>query len=112
MGLTKSIVQHLTKNLSVSSLAMVMVVYCHSSPVPMKTEYVIGGWYAGDWQLLYTKWKPIFETHLTETVGRLYNPPISFKLVAVDQNEETLTEKMVKGGKIDFLCELLRLFLC
>ncbi len=96
----------IAKNLSVW-FSMILVVCCHSSSVSIKSEYVIGGWYAGDWKILYTKWKPIFETYLTETVGRLYDPSISFKLVAVDQNEETSTETMVKAGKIDFLCEWL-----
>ena len=92
-----------------SSLATFMAVCCYSNPVAMKTEYVIGGWYAGDWRTLHAQWKPIFETHLTETVGRRYDPPISFRLVAVDQNNETSVQNMIKAEKIDFLCECLDL---
>jgi hypothetical protein len=83
------------------------MICCHSSAVLMKTEYVVGGWGPGEWDSTYTKWKPIFETYLTETVGRHYDPPISFKLVAVDQTEESATLNMIKTGEIDFLCEKL-----
>ncbi len=88
------------------------IVYCQSSAAPMKSVYVIGGWGPADWDILYTKWQPIFEKHLTETVGRLYDPPISFKLVAVDLTEESGAQEMIKTGKIDFLCEWLDHFCC
>ena len=91
---------------------LAMIVYCEFSAVSMKTEYVIGGWGPAEWSILYTKWQPIFEIYLTETVGRHYDPPISFKLVAVDQTEESSTGEMISAGKIDFLCEWLDLFSC
>jgi hypothetical protein len=96
--------------LKASALFLAMIC-CHSSAVLMKTEYAIGGWGPGEWDILYTKWMPIFETYLTETVGRHYDPPISFKLVAVDQTEGSSTQNMIEEGKIDFLCEWLDLFL-
>ena len=91
-------------------VVLIMAVCGTSSSVPVKTEYVIGAWGPGKWDTNYREWKPIFETYLTESVGRLFDPPISFKLVAVDQSEETANQKMIRAGEIDFLCELLDLF--
>ena len=87
------------------------MICCHSSAVLMKTEYVIGGWGPGEWDMIYPKWKPIFETYLNEAVGHHYDPPISFKLVAVDQTEESSTMNMIASGKIDFLCKRIYIFL-
>ncbi len=88
---------------------LIMAACGTSSSVPVKTEYVIGAWGPGEWDTNYRKWEPIFETYLTENVGRLFDPPISFKLVAVDQSNETSNQEMIRAGKIDFLCELLDL---
>jgi hypothetical protein len=82
-----------------------LVMIMADSAMSMKTEYVIGGWGPDEWAVLHKKWQPIFETYLTETVGHHYDPPISFRLVAVDRNEETSTQEMIKAGQIDFLCE-------
>jgi hypothetical protein len=86
-------------------LAIMMAMYCQPSSALIKTEYVIGGWSAGDWEMTFNIWKPIFEIYLTKTVGPLYDPPISFKLVPVDQTKESSARQMIKEGKIDFLCE-------
>jgi hypothetical protein len=103
----------LVANLHFLGMVMVMMVkHSQSSSAFMKTEYVIGGWAPRDWNITFTIWEPIFETYLTETVGLLYDPPISFKLVPVDYTEESSFRKRIEAGeKIDFLCELLDFFL-
>jgi hypothetical protein len=84
---------------------LIIVVFGQSTSASMKTEYVIGAWGPGDWDVHSRQWKLIFETYLTESVGHLYDPPILFKLVAVDQSKESSTQEMIRAGKIDFLCE-------
>ena len=93
-------------------LATIMAMYCQPSSALIKTEYVIGGWGAGEWEFTFTNLKPIFETYLTETVGPLYDPPISFKLVPVDQTKESSARQMIKEWKLDFLCEWLGKSIC
>jgi hypothetical protein len=92
-------------------LVMTMVVHSQFSSAFMKSELIIGGWAPRDWNTTYKIWEPIFETYLTETVGQLIDPPISFKLVPVDYTEDLSFHKRIEAGeKIDFLCELLDIF--
>uniref|UniRef100_A0A7S0QGB5 Uncharacterized protein n=1 Tax=Cryptomonas curvata TaxID=233186 RepID=A0A7S0QGB5_9CRYP len=71
--------------------------------VPIKTEYVIGGWIPGDSKLFLKKWRPVLETYLTDSVGPLYDPPISFKLVDVDYSEDSTSQNRIKAGQVDFV---------
>ena len=83
----------------------VMALCCRITLASMKSEYVIGGWVPGETDIFLKLWKPVFETYLTESVGREFDPPISFHLMAVDQTKQSTTGEMVNAGKIDFLCE-------
>ncbi len=76
---------------------------CYSAPV--KREYVIGGWIWGNAGTFLKKWRPLFETYLTEVVGPLYNPLIAFNLVALDYTKESMYRKMIDRGLVDFVCK-------
>ena len=81
-----------------------MVCPSSSSSLP-KREYGIGGWIPGNAELLFKKWKPVFETYLAESVGRLYDPPISFKLIPADFTADATSEKLIRSGTVDFVCK-------
>jgi hypothetical protein len=93
--------------LSVYNLALLLFLSPSSALVLLKREYAIGIWSNGDPDVVLMRWKPIFETYLTETVGRSYDPPISFRLVTVDFSEDQTTEDLITSGAIDFLCKCL-----
>ncbi len=61
-------------------------------------------------ELLFKKWRPAFENYLTETVGRMYDPPISFRLVPADYTANETSENLVKSGAVDFMCECFLFF--
>ena len=69
-----------------------------------KTRYNIGGWIVGTPELLIKKWKPLLETYLTDEIGPLYDPPISFKLIPVDFEANFTSPKLIDEGVIDFIC--------
>ena len=66
---------------------------------------MIGGWIPGNADTFLKKWRPLLETYLTDVVGPLYNPPIAFKLLAIDYTEETSYQKMIEHGGLDFVCK-------
>ena len=73
--------------------------------IPDKQLYVVGGWSPGTAESFLVKWRPVLETYLTQEVGQLYNPPISFKLIPVDFDENSLSQYMIESGKVDFICK-------
>jgi hypothetical protein len=87
------------------AICMVLSVVCCSCSAPVKREYVIGGWIPGNGDTFLKKWRPLLEIYLTEVVGPLYNPPIAFKLVALDYTEETTYQKLIDRGLVDFVCK-------
>jgi hypothetical protein len=74
---------------------------------PQKTEYVIGGWIVGTPELLLKKWSPLLQTYLTDEIGPLYEPPISFKLIPVDYEANFTSPRLIEQGMLDFLCKLM-----
>ena len=76
-----------------------------AAPPPLKREYIIGGWAPGDIPLLMRRWAPVFQTHLTRSIGPLYDPPIAFKLIPVDYSKQTLAMDLIRDGQaLDFVC--------
>lgn len=73
--------------------------------VPEKTEYIVGGWIVGSPELLLEKWSPLLETYLTDEIGPLYNPPISFRLIPVDYQANFTSPTLIDQGVLDFICE-------
>ena len=83
---------------------------------PRKTQYLIGGWDPGDTvQDFMKRYQPIFQDYLTEQIGPLYNPPISFKLIPTDWpqlgNQTTTASVMIEQGQLDFTCKRMVRFL-
>ncbi len=78
-------------------------------PDPLsKREFLVGGWGPGDTAKNFLrKYTPIFQDYLTEHVGPLYNPPISFKLIPTDwgSDETTTSHVLIEQGKLDFTCK-------
>jgi hypothetical protein len=77
-------------------------------PAPDRTEFLVGGWGPGDTPKNFLRrYKPIFQDYLTQQIGGLYKPPISFKLVATDwgSDESTTSHLMVEQGQLDFVCK-------
>ncbi len=75
---------------------------------PGKTKFRIGGWGPGETEAKFlNRYKPIFQDYLTEVVGSLYNPPISFEFITTDWgSQETGTSHvMIEEGTIDFTCQ-------
>ena len=71
---------------------------------PLKRQYIIGGWIPGDANLLMKRWTPVLQTYLTQTIGPMYDPPISFKLIPVDYTKNTLATDSVRAGdQLDFV---------
>ena len=60
---------------------------------------------AGDEPSFLKTWKPIFEQYLTTAVGSLYEPPVTFSLVAADFKEEQSFARMITDGLLDFICK-------
>ncbi len=78
-------------------------------PMPSEiTKFRIGGWGPGEKEANFLeRYKPIFQDYLTEVVGPLYSPPISFEFITTDwSSDETKTSHiMIEEGTIDFTCE-------
>ena len=77
-------------------------------PAPDRTEFLVGGWGPGDTPKNFLRrYKPIFQDYLTQQIGSLYQPPISFKLIATDwgADESTTSHVMVENGELDFVCK-------
>ena len=72
--------------------------------------YTIGGWMAGDESTFLRLWRPIFEQYLTTAVGALYEPPVSFSLVAADFQEQQRFASMIADELLDFVCKLFRTY--
>ena len=85
-------------------LALIALCSC-LQPKPLKQEYVIGGWIPGTAAQFLQKWRPALQDYLTATFGTLYNPPITFKLIAADYSQETLSRNLINAGQVDFICE-------
>ena len=87
-------------------LLFLTVVRASDALPPVKSQYVIGGWIPGDANGFMKKWTPVLQTYLTRTIGPLYDPPISFKLIPVDYTESTLaTDRIRAGDQLDFVCK-------
>ncbi len=69
------------------------------------TDYTIGGWMVGDESTFLKTWKPIFEQYLTTFVGTMYEPPVTFSLVAADFQEQQSFSNMISDGLLDFVCK-------
>ena len=72
--------------------------------IPNKQQYVVGGWIPGDAVTFLSKWRPLLEGYLRESVGALYEPPVNFTLVAVDYTPETRMATLISNGVLDFVC--------
>ena len=71
----------------------------------IKAEYIIGGWNVGtpgDFEELYS---PLLGLYLTEAVGSLYTPPLTFKVNPVDYSPESAAKKLIDSGLVDFICK-------
>ena len=86
-----------------------LIVSCVSAQqplTPLKQQYVIGGYIPGTPDLFLKKWTPILQNYLTRTIGPLYDPPISFKLIPIDYTKDTQGSELVRSGaELDFVCE-------
>jgi len=75
-------------------------------PQPSGTsKFRIGGWGPGEKEATFLeRYKPIFQDYLTDVVGSLYSPPISFEFITTDwSSDETKTSHvMIEEGTIDF----------
>ena len=75
-----------------------------------KTHYIIGGWDPNQsMKDFLDSFQPIFQDYLTETVGPLFDPPISFELVPTDwpqlgDDDSITSETMMESGELDFVC--------
>ena len=78
--------------------------YCKGINVSSKHQYVIGGWIPGTPDLLIHKWKPILENYISDSVGRLYNPPIDFALIPVDYEAAQSASDLIMSNQLDFIC--------
>ena len=76
---------------------------CQLPSYPKQT-IMIGGYSAGTSQQFLQKWAPLFQTYLTEEVGSLYAPAITFTLIPVDFTPDTTSQKLVSAGLLDFVC--------
>jgi hypothetical protein len=77
----------------------------HCKPVPAARKYTIGGWTSDPESSFLSKWEPIFGTYLSNAVGSLYDPPITFELIAADYSPEASFDALIAAGAIDFVCE-------
>ncbi len=68
-----------------------------------RSTYVIGASPIWGVDRLFAEFNATFETYLTEQVGRKFDPPISFKLVAVDTDQWHTGAEMIHQEKIDFI---------
>ena len=73
--------------------------------VPTKQNYNIGGFSAGTPETLIQKFGPLFETYLSQQVGALYDPPISFSLIPVDFDANSTSQHFLNAGLLDFVCK-------
>lgn len=73
--------------------------------IPLKQQFVIGGWIPGSSDLFMKKWTPVLQNYLTESIGSLYTPPISFKLIPVDYSSDSSSQYLIKSGQVDFICK-------
>ena len=86
------------------------IVGCNFSSA--KQVFTIGGWnQRGDANTFLSEWKPLLADYLTETVGPLYSPPVSFQLISMDWDENNTAEILIGQGLLDFVCTY-HLFLC
>ena len=74
------------------------------------TVYTIGGWLAGDEANFLQSWKPIFEQYLTSVVGAMYEPPVSFTLVAADFQEQKSFARMIADNQLDIVCKFFQTY--
>ena len=50
------------------------------------------------------EWKPLLADYLTSSVGPLYDPPISFRLVPMEWDANSTAESYTAQGLLDFAC--------
>ena len=77
-------------------------------PDPGDTKFLIGGWGPGDTPNNFLRrYKPIFQDYLTAKIGHLYDPPISFDIIATDwgSDETTTSHVLIEKGELDFTCK-------
>ena len=73
-----------------------------------ENKFLVGGWGPGDTQSNFLRrYKPIFQDYLTEKIRHLYDPPISFEIIATDwgSDENTTSHVLIERGILDFTCE-------
>jgi hypothetical protein len=76
-----------------------------SKPTTPKRVYTIGGWnQRGTAERFLQEWTPILVNYLSSTVGPLYDPPISFRLIPIDWEDKYTAEVLIPQGNLDFVC--------
>lgn len=68
-----------------------------------KSTYIIGASPIWGVDRLFAEFNATFERYLTEDIGRSFEPPISFKLVAVDTDQWHTGAEMIDQEKVDFI---------
>ena len=74
-----------------------------------KGAIVIGGVPLGSDDAFLTAWRPTFEQYLSNTVGRQYNPPVNFTLVALTLSTAFSS---IEAGIVDFVFANPSLYSC
>ncbi len=70
---------------------------------PLKPVYIVGASPIWGVDRLFEEFNATFERFLTEEVGTLFDPPISFKMVAVDTDQWHTGAEMLQHKKVDFI---------
>ena len=52
-----------------------------------------------------SKWAPLFEDYLTNSIGPQIQPPVAFKLIPIGYSPETGALEMFLAGKVDLVCK-------
>jgi hypothetical protein len=68
-----------------------------------RSTYIIGASPIWGVDRLFAEFNFTFERYLTEEVGRRFDPPISFKMVAVDTDQWHTGAEMIRQDKLDFI---------
>ena len=85
---------------------IVLILFCtDASYSSSKVDYVIGGNVPGTPAQLLQRYTPVLSTYLTDTVGRLYDPPLKFSLIPVDYASNATMTTFINAGMLDFVCE-------